>query len=334
MPVASIITMLQNDFIDLQPAFQRKENLWDATAQSRLIESLLLKLPLPSMYFEYNVKTKKYTVIDGLQRLCAIRNFAVNKTLRLSNLQFIGNLYDGRGYDDLDFQDQLAIGLEEISVNVLKNTSPHEATFIIFQRLNSGGTKLSNQEIRNALYPGPGNNLVNQLATSPLIEELKLTGKDRMNREELVLRALAFTIMPDSYNGRMETFLNKALEKLNEMPDFELGHVAGQFTNALQVWRQISHNHIFKLPTSTKEITSKPLFDALISGLSRVPQNQYGHLIDHSPRFNAALDKLCREDLKFIDAVGRKSDRKEPTAYRLMSINNLIAEQLISNESF
>ena len=109
MSITSLISMLENGVIDLAPAYQREANLWPPKKQSQLIESLLLKLPLPSMYFEYDKGRRKYVVVDGLQRLCAIQRFAVDKVLKLTGLEFLGDVYGGFGYEDLSFQDRLEL---------------------------------------------------------------------------------------------------------------------------------------------------------------------------------------------------------------------------------
>lgn len=86
-----LIEQLENDEIELQPDYQRASDVWDETKKSRLIESILLGLPLPSFYFSEDVVSQKLSIVDGLQRICAIRDFVLKKDnpLKLQNLQFL-----------------------------------------------------------------------------------------------------------------------------------------------------------------------------------------------------------------------------------------------------
>ena len=97
--LASLIERLNYDEIDLNPDFQRNANLWKYTQMSRLIESILLKLPLPIFYFDVS-NPDKWIVVDGLQRLSAISKFVIKKDLKLSKLEFLTEL-EGKKYDDL-----------------------------------------------------------------------------------------------------------------------------------------------------------------------------------------------------------------------------------------
>ena len=90
-----LIDQLVNEEIDLQPDFQRASDIWTPTAKSRLIESILLGLPLPSFYFSEDIYSQKLSVIDGLQRLCAIKDFVIDKKLKLYNLQFL-HTFEGK----------------------------------------------------------------------------------------------------------------------------------------------------------------------------------------------------------------------------------------------
>ena len=125
-----LIDQLKNDEIDLTPDFQRASDIWSPTKKSRLIESVLLGLPLPSFYFSEDRYSQKLSVIDGLQRLCAIKDFVIYKTLKLENLQFL-HTFEGKGYDDLGRPEIRRINALKITMNTLRKTTPNEVKFIV-----------------------------------------------------------------------------------------------------------------------------------------------------------------------------------------------------------
>lgn len=324
MPISTLIAMLKNDMIDLSPAFQRKSDLWSDEKQSRLIESILLKLPLPSMYFEYNSKTRKYTVIDGLQRLCALKHFAVDCDLRLKNLEFIDAQYGGLSYKDLNFQDQLAIGLEEIVVNVFKGNTPDSVKYLIFKRLNTGGTPLNNQEIRNAIFPGKANGFIRDLSEANSFSTLGFS-KKRMKDREAVLRALGFMIKgPEVYSGRMDTFLNDTLRDMETLDEDELRSVREHFLAAVATNVRIFGDKAFRIPGKTNRKPSVSLFDVMVTSIAMLSDSETERLVRSKASFIEDFTQLMTSDARLRESVGSKSDRKAATTYRYDTIGSLI----------
>lgn len=323
MSVSSLITMLQNDMIDLSPAFQREKDLWKPNRQSQLIESLMLKLPLPSMYFEYNKRTKKYIVIDGLQRLCTLKNFAVNKTLALRDLEFLPDQYDGATYDSLTFNDQIEFGLQEIVVNILKGTTPDEAKYAIFKRINSAATTLNNQEIRNALYNGKGTRLLSELATD---SEFKKIGfpTARMDDREAILRFMAFKINgPSKYSGRMDTFLTNTLIELNKTSEDKLEILKAEFQTGVSKCIELLGIEAFRLPGNKKHRPSKALFDTLAVNVAELTPGQYSRLIGKIDVLRRRFKQMLANDKELLEAVGNKSDRAVSASIRYVAFKNL-----------
>ena len=120
--ISELVDKMEHGEIRFDTPFQRKSDLWDEEKQSRLIESLLLKLPLPAFYFDEtdtDEDAEVWNVIDGLQRCSVFKNFIVDKTMELQRLEFLSDQYDGKGYDELPRTMQRRISQTPITVYVI-----------------------------------------------------------------------------------------------------------------------------------------------------------------------------------------------------------------------
>ncbi len=157
-------------YMDLRPFYQRRAR-WDSKMQSRLIESFLINIPIPPIIL-YEKEFNSYEVMDGQQRISAIKDFYENK-LKLAGLELWPEL-NGRTYATLPVKIRAGIDRRSISSIVVITESasnPEEALLLkqlAFERLNTGGVKLSSQEVRNCVYQGKFNSLLLELAEQPL----------------------------------------------------------------------------------------------------------------------------------------------------------------------
>lgn len=216
--------LIDDEDIELSPDFQRNF-IWDETRQSRLIESILLGLPLPSIYLS-QYKDGRLTIVDGLQRIMTIRRFLDDK-LRLNNLEYI-NECNGKTYSQLkEVFSPLRLrrfGQTQIMCFVIDYRSPNKLKFDLFRRLNTGGKPLNNQEIRNCLSrPELRGVLKKMIGTQAFREATDGSVKDnRMEAQESALRFICFYYnfnedgMVSFYNGNMEDTLDSAVEQFNE----------------------------------------------------------------------------------------------------------------------
>lgn len=138
---------ISNNLLDLQPEYQRNL-VWDAQRKSLLIESLLLRIPIPAFYLDEKKDGKK-SVIDGLQRLSTIHDF-LNDKFRLKKLQYLSSCED-RTFSELDNKYKNYILDTTLSINVLGEQCPKMVKFDVFRRVNTGGLPLNSQEIRNIM---------------------------------------------------------------------------------------------------------------------------------------------------------------------------------------
>lgn len=208
VPMGTIIRRFEQGTLCLNPNFQRRE-LWDNERKSRLIESLLLKIPIP-MFYVSSDEDGRWTVVDGLQRLSTIRDFVIGNEYLKDEKRDPEKLGDGMILTGLEFWDDyeehtmkmLPLNLRnrildtEFRFTVINPGTPEDVKRNIFKRINTGGIPLSSQEIRNALYGGRSTDLLNKLADQKEFKEATCRSikVDRMEDKELVLRFVSFLV--------------------------------------------------------------------------------------------------------------------------------------------
>ncbi len=249
MNLGDLIDMINEGWINFGTDYQREENLWDDTQQSRLIESVLLGLRLPAFYFE-EVTKRNWNIIDGLQRCCAIRNFCVDKTLSLTDLEFLADKFNGKKYSDFDFATRRDIRMLPITVNILAKGVPDMVKYVLFKRLNTGGIPLTNQEIRNAIYSGPAIETIKRMAKSQ--EFIKATdGKVETLRKtdmDFASRFAAFYVLGwGNYKPDLERFINEAMETLRDQwTDIDRTNMVNDFKRAMDLSNKLFGNWAFR----------------------------------------------------------------------------------------
>jgi len=218
--------LLRNN-IDLFPKFQRRD-AWSNKDKSRFIESLILGLPIPQIILAEKKQSRgKYIVIDGKQRLLTIRRFFSEdesfKPLRLSGLEILENL-NGKTYKNLKanstFNEELdQIENQSIRTVVLKNWPNESFLFTVFLRLNTGSKKLSPQELRQALHPGPFIDFADEFSieSQSIKTMLNLAKPDyRMRDVEIVIRYFTFKYFLADFKGNLKKAFDNTVKVLNE----------------------------------------------------------------------------------------------------------------------
>lgn len=203
----------------LIPHFQR-DYVWRQAEASRFIESLLLGLPVPGVFFATDPETNKQLVIDGQQRLKSLQFFyagyfnpkPTDKRRRVFTLQRVQDQFEGLTYDTLEERDRTRLDNAIIHATVVKQASPEgddTSMYHIFERLNSGGRKLTQQEIRVALYHGPFMDLVRELNELEAWRSIFGAPSKRLKDQELIIRFFALLAEQDEYARPMAEFLSK-----------------------------------------------------------------------------------------------------------------------------
>ena len=224
LSVKYMLELMEQELIELNPGYQRRRVWKDNKKKSLLIESLMLRIPIPAFYF-YENEDGKYQVIDGQQRLTTIKEF-VNGEFRLSGLEYLGKEYNKRKFDDLDTKYIQRIYRTQIAVNILDARSPKNVIYDIFRRVNTGGVNLNPQEMRNAICRQEVRDfLIKSTLNENYIKATRGRVKDdRMDSQELVLRFYAFykaydyekNVLHYDYSN-IATMLDDAIESLNKM---------------------------------------------------------------------------------------------------------------------
>lgn len=269
---ADLLRMYDTKQLEIQPDFQR-DVVWSKPDQTRFIDSLIKQLPIPSMCISLDYKTDKRQIIDGLQRMSSIINFLSNDEFKLSQLEDIDENLSGKTVHTIKtkFRDlysrvqNVVIPITVIRCDYSKK-SHSEYLFTIFHRLNSGGIKLNNQEIRNCIFNGNLNSLLKELSKSDMIKNT-IGEKSRFANEELLLRFFAFNDNLDSYSGKLSTYLNSYMHTNRLLAD----DVIEQKRNLVIETFSIIYEQIFD-KKSIKGI-GKTVLEGLLFGVSQNIEN-------------------------------------------------------------
>lgn len=247
MPLTLLFQMIEDGDIDLNPDFQR-HLVWKNSQKSRLIESVLLRIPLPMFYFSED-RNGKLTVIDGLQRISAIYEFMKNR-LVLKDLQYLDKECGGCVYKPSEGDRKQGIGskyyrwfnMTTISVNIIDPSSPSKVKYDIFRRINTGGEHLLNQEIRNCFTGKKLREVLKELSgTESFLEATgRSISKTRMNDYEIILRFLYFLSLYekdgniDNYDGNMESSLDDFTESFEKYDEDTINRWRTLFDNSMR----------------------------------------------------------------------------------------------------
>lgn len=222
MPVDGLINRLNREDIFIPP-FQRGF-IWTIAQGSRFIESLLLGLPVPGIFLFKEPETQKLMVVDGQQRLLTLQSFYKGifgeKKFRLVG---VSEEFNQRTYDNLAPESQRYLNDSILHATIFQQIEPgndRSSVYSVFERLNTGGTPLSPQEIRSCVYRGKLNDLLSDLASDFHWQRLYGGVGARKKDEEIILRFLSLYFCLEIYERPMKRFLNNFMEKFR-MPDDE-----------------------------------------------------------------------------------------------------------------
>ncbi|MFJ4397328.1 DUF262 domain-containing protein [Pseudomonas sp. NPDC089396] len=362
VPMDTLIRRLKQKSIHLSPSFQRNE-VWDDKRRSRLIESIMLKIPLPMFYVAAN-ELGQWEVVDGLQRLSTIRNFIVGNDgdfLRLRDLEFLGSKYNGKCFSDFN-EDERDIRLvntimeTEMRFTVINPGTPEAVKRNIFKRINTGGMPLTAHEIRHALYEGKSSALLRHLAKS---EEFRAAvdsniNDTRMGAQELILRFISFMVLGrKDFKSSMDSWLSNTMRVINCMPELDdklvfkifqnnpvptikirsIETIEERFKLAMLRNNKLFGAHAFRksLPTNKKTPINKALFETWSNVLSELTEADFARL-ENSKHHLTEKYKFILEDETFLNSIGRNSSQPKDVVDRYDTILNIVQATIMENQ--
>jgi hypothetical protein len=325
-----LLKRIDQGALDLNPSFQREAGLWTPQAQSRLIESILVRIPIPAFYFDATDEDK-WLVVDGLQRLTALKRFVLDKSLHLSGMEFLTG-FNNSGYDGLPVRYQRRIMETQVVVYQIEQGTPPNVKFNIFKRINTGGLPLSPQEIRHALNQGPVTEFLVRLARSK--EFLSATdhgiNDKRMAARELVLRFFAFRLTPYSdYTGDFDAFLNKTMGSLNRL-ETHFGEFEHLFLSTMKRARIVFGKDAFRkryFQFASRSPINKALFETWSVNLSSISHDEFLLLKDKKETLIEKFITLMNEKF-FNEAISQGTGDKSKVQIRFEMIARIIQEAI------
>ena len=294
--VNSVIDKINRGKVNLRPSYQR-EYVWTVRTASKLVESLILNIPIPTMFF-HETQSGKLEVVDGKQRLTSIWSFIQGKfpdgsPFKLTGLEVYEDL-NGKTFTDLHERFQETILDYPLNVHTISRSSQPDFVFEVFERLNMGATQLNEQELRNCIYQGMYTDLLEDLVQNEHLLKIyrSKTPHLRMRDRELVLRY--FTMLrttPDGFFIPIKSWLNEEMRENKDMTPQDAGEMHESFTRTVKLAYEIFGDSAFR-PTSAvgkgKKVTEEDvngmffseyftsgevnvaLWDTLMYSLSRV----------------------------------------------------------------
>jgi hypothetical protein len=300
------------------PEFQRNE-IWTNPAKTRFIDSLIKQLPIPSMCRSLDHTTDERLIIDGLQRISTIRDFLnIKKEYKLSVLSDIDEKISGK--TNIQIYEKHRKLYERVQNTTLpitvircdkSNKNHMKYLFTIFHRLNTGGVKLTNQEIRNCMYHGKFNNLLKNLVEERYYRDIYKVDTEKIDRfahEEMALRFIAFSETYEEYKGKLGLYLNEFMDSKKEISDDKIEDIKKEF---IQIHKIIKDK--ISLPDNYSNF-SKAIKEALYVGIQR---NFNSCLDRQSEELNAAFNNLLNDPLFSTDSLKASLSNREKVIARL-----------------
>ncbi|MDC5842150.1 DUF262 domain-containing protein [Vibrio europaeus] len=325
-PVLSLIyDRIQFDDIELQPDFQRKDRIWSVGRKAKLIESILMDLPLPVFYFAVK-PDGTWVVVDGLQRITSVYDY-MRGEFPLRDLEFLGEDYDDVYFRDLDRTEQRKIREYAITAYLI-DMDEDDSTILVelFHRINTYGVKLSPQEIRSAMNQGTSVKFLRYLSAT---KEFKVSThnkvkSDRQRDMELCLSAISFILFGYQQFGTKgkesyDNFLSSAMKVLNKMKlnfdddtsldkgksniiegtSSEYIELSRRFTQGVDLAYQVFGEATFRKDIDNKSSPiSKQLFELIVAYFSALTESQVKFVMENSSDLVDSLYTAIKTDDK------------------------------------
>ncbi|MGF1458875.1 MAG: DUF262 domain-containing protein [Leptolyngbyaceae cyanobacterium] len=328
LPVETLVSWVNRGKLNLQPDFQRNY-VWNSGKASRLVESLLLAIPIPVIYVSEETN-RTYSVVDGQQRLTSICSFVNGafpdgQKFKLSGLQVLKDL-NRKTFTDLPIELQEEILNFILRLIIIEKDSDPDVKFEVFERLNLGAEKLNDQEVRNCVYRGNYNELLRSLSQNEYLLRIFQSKEphSRMMDRQLLLRFFAMWRNTHSnYKGPTKRFLNTEMEQHRQLSDEALAEMRQVFESSIEMAYAVFQEKAFRRyypgnaynPNGTweKSRLNVALWDTILYTFSYYTLEQILPIKDH---IREEFLNLLNTDKQFVDYISTSTDRTDRIKYR------------------
>ena len=322
--VHDVLRRVEKGSFVMDPEFQR-DFIWNDEKQSKLIESVLMRIPLPVFYLAENFDGQM-VVVDGLQRLSTFQRF-VNNELRLKLPE--QKELNKKKFDELSPKLQNRIEDCNLILYIIDAKVPAKALLDIFERVNSG-VPLTRQQMRNCLYMGPGTAFLRQEASSKIFASA--TGgslqKATMRDREMVNRFCAFSLLDlDDYRGDMDGYLAQALLHMNDMSENDIKRLSSRFRRSLKNNQIVFQKHAFRKhfeDQSARNIFNASLWDVMSVGLSKYSET----VVEANAELVREAFYILLDDISFLESITLGTNQVNRVNYRFLAMNSALEEVL------
>lgn len=324
--VFEYLRQLDKGKIVIQPDFQRNQ-VWTNIQKSKFIESILLNFPLPPIYLN-ETKKSTYIVIDGLQRSITLTEF-YHGSLKLEGLEALPK-YNGLYFKSLSEALQSKFENKKLTIFVLKPSTPMVVIYDLFNRINTGGTQLNRQEVRNCIFIGKSTRLLKELSEKTCFKKAISGGVSdkRMKDREVILRYIAFRWFnyKDEYSGNMSEYIESVMKKINKMEDDEIQKIVVDFERVMQQSFSIWKNANFRIPTQkTRGTINTAVLETVCNYLS---YKDDGFIKKNKATIKKNYGTLIK-DTVYHDAVTRSTGNKMKVTDRFRIAHEILNQNTI-----
>ena len=308
----------------MTPEFQR-DFIWHEDKQSKLIESVIMRIPLPVFYMAEDDRGRM-VVVDGLQRLFTFSRFLANK-LKLTRLDH--EALNGKSFSDLDSKLQNRVEDCNLIFYIIDAKVPERARLDIFERVNSG-EPLSRQQMRNCLFMGEATRFLKEEAQTDVF--ISATGgslnRKTMRDREFVNRFCAFQLLGlEEYHGDMDDFLANCLRYMNNMEEAQLLQLSDEFHRGLSNNRLLFDRHAFRKHTPEQErrsVLNASLWDVMSTGLSHYLEDR----VEACAEVLRQAIYILLDDEEFNTAISYGTNDTKRVGYRFRETQRIFKEIL------
>lgn len=318
--LVDVVRKMAAGFYVMDPDFQRGF-VWNSDKQSKLIESALMRIPLPVIYLA-ETPEGKLVVVDGRQRLTTFSNYLNDRfSLRLSP----DNELNGKKFTQLPSKLQNRLEDTQLILYIIDHKVPERARLDIFERVN-GGEPLTRQQMRNCIYNGRATKMLRDLSET---QEFKLATRDKLDSKtmrdrEVINRFLGFfTLGLSAYKGDMDEFLAQALRHANGLPPSQIDEIKQFFVLSMKNNYMLFHDHAFRKHTGPGERRNPiniALFDVFSVAMTKWTETE---IKTHGDAIRSAFYQLMSRD-DFFQAVSYSTNSTNRVLTRFEAVNAML----------